>query len=144
MINIVYKSELPEDKKFQYQTRFSSGADLIAQRVYEIPPGQTAVVKTGVFIADFTLEDLEEDYIPELQVRPRSSMSKKGLLVHLGTIDPDFRAEIGVSITNVSDRIYYISTGDRIAQLVCAVVYRPKCIPIAQKVRESGWGSTGV
>jgi dUTP pyrophosphatase len=144
MINIVYKPKIEGlNQVFQYQTMYSAGADLIAQKAYEITPGQTIMIKTGVFVEGFSLEGLEPSYIPELQVRPRSGLSKKGILASFGTVDCDYRDEIGVILTNTSDRIYYITPGDRIAQLVCAMVYRPKCIAVAQVVREGGWGHTG-
>lgn len=84
-------------------------ADLVALSSYEISPGDTQVIKTGIAIA------LHPGF--EALVRGRSGNSSRGLLVHLGTVDSGYRGEIGVIATNLSRVPFLVSPGDRIAQL---------------------------
>jgi len=118
-----------------------SGADLTypgPERI-RIRPGETLTIPTGISIA------LEHG--TEGQIRPRSSISRRGLLVHLGTIDSEYRGEVGVIITNLEDIHQHINPGDRIAQLVVAPVLYPKFREV-EKLGETergdgGFGSTG-
>lgn len=113
-IKIVNKSqhELP-----QYATSLSAGLDLRAnlEQPIILKPLQRALVKTGLFI------ELPAGY--EAQVRPRSGLAlKKGITVlnSPGTIDADYRGEIGVILVNLSQETFVIENGERIAQLVLA------------------------
>ena len=106
------KNELPK-----YETLFSAGMDLRAnlEQSIVIKPFQRLVVKTGLFIS------LKQGY--EAQIRPRSGLAlKKGITVlnSPGTIDADYRGEIGVILINLSDSDFEINTGDRIAQMIIA------------------------
>ena len=83
----------------------------------------------------------------ELQVRPRSGLSKRGAIVTLGTVDSDYRGEVAVIVTNTSTEPLRISTGDRIAQGVIAPVVRAELVE-AEELSETarggnGFGSTG-
>lgn len=116
-INIVNKSknDLPT-----YETTFSAGMDLRAEFSNEgefatIKPLQRQIIKTGLFI------ELPEGY--EAQIRPRSGLAAKNGITVLnapGTIDADYRGEIGVILINLSDTDFVINQGDRIAQMVIA------------------------
>ena len=108
----ISNNELPK-----YQTLLSAGMDLRAylEDPIVLKPLQRVLVKTGLFIS------LHPGY--EAQVRPRSGLAlKKGISVlnSPGTIDADYRGEIGVILINLSDSDFMINTGDRIAQLVIA------------------------
>lgn len=114
MIKIVNRSHhaLP-----QYATALSAGLDLRANLEEDITlqPMERRLVPTGLSIA------LPEGY--EAQVRPRSGLALKHgitLLNTPGTIDADYRGEIGVIMVNLSDTPFNIADGDRIAQLVIA------------------------
>lgn len=101
----------------QYATALSAGLDLRANLEEDITlqPMERRLVPTGLSIA------LPEDY--EAQVRPRSGLALKHgitLLNTPGTIDADYRGEIGVIMVNLSDTPFNIADGDRIAQLVIA------------------------
>lgn len=123
-----------------------SGMDLHVANLGEFDgllwPGQTVVVWSDIGIE-----------IPavhggcEAQVRPRSSVSKRGLLVHLGTLDQGYRGNIGITVTNVSLEQVKISVGDRLAQLVFAPVIHAElfeCDLLGESVRgEAGYGSSG-
>lgn len=94
--------------------RMSNGAaghDLYASETVEIGPHKTALFKSGISI------ELPFGYMAS--VLPRSGMSlKRGLLVITGTIDSDYRGEIGIIIHNLNDHAETITHGERIAQLV--------------------------
>ena len=102
-----------------YATQGSAGVDLRASEPCVIPPGGRALVPTGLHIA------LPEGY--EAQVRPRSGLALKHgvtLLNSPGTIDSDYRGEIGVILINLGQEPFSIQPGDRIAQMVFAPVTR--------------------
>lgn len=123
-------------------TEHASGYDLYAPVAHYITPSQVVVVHIGVVL------ELPVGF--EGQVRPRSSMSKRGLLVQLGTIDCDYRGPIGATIVNVSREAQKIEPGDRIAQLVLSRVEHFEW-ELVHKVDElsntsrgsGGFGSTG-
>ena len=134
------KNELPK-----YETLFSAGMDLRANLEESIllKPLQRLVVKTGLFIS------LQQGY--EAQIRPRSGLAlKKGITVlnSPGTIDADYRGEIGVILINLSDSDFEINTGDRIAQMIIAkheTIGWEAVDKLDDSVRgDKGFGSTGV
>ena len=134
------KNELPK-----YETLFSAGMDLRASLEESIilKPFQRLVVKTGLFIS------LQQGY--EAQIRPRSGLAlKKGITVlnSPGTIDADYRGEIGVILINLSDSDFEINTGDRIAQMIMAKhekIEWEAVDTLDDSVRgDKGFGSTGV
>jgi len=128
-----------------YETLLSAGMDLRAVTSEPIILGSLdrVIVKTGLFIA------LPAGY--EAQVRPRSGLAaKKGVTVlnAPGTIDADYRGEIGVILVNLSKDSFTIENGDRIAQLVIAKYERADwnvVNSLSETSRGSGgFGSTGV
>ena len=134
------KNELPK-----YETLFSAGMDLRANLEESIllKPSQRLVVKTGLFIS------LQQGY--EAQIRPRSGLAlKKGITVlnSPGTIDADYRGEIGVILINLSDSDFEINTGDRIAQMIIAkhqTIEWEAVDKLDGSMRgDKGFGSTGV
>lgn len=141
-IQIINKSrhQLPE-----YATPLSAGVDLRANIDAPIvmPPLGRALVPTGLFMA------LPKGY--EAQVRPRSGMAlKQGVTVlnSPGTIDADYRGEIGVVLINLSDVEVKINDGDRIAQMVIGK-YEQVVFDEVEKLDETergsgGFGHTGI
>ena len=134
------KNELPK-----YETLLSAGMDLRAnlEESIVLKPFQRLVVKTGLFIS------LQQGY--EAQIRPRSGLAlKKGITVlnSPGTIDADYRGEIGVILINLSDSDFEINTGDRIAQMIIAKHETTEWEAVDKlddSVRgDKGFGSTGV
>lgn len=128
-----------------YETIASAGMDLRAtiQESIIIKPLERAIIKTGLFI--------ELPIGVEAQVRPRSGLAaKKGITVlnAPGTIDADYRGEIGVILVNLSNEAFTIENGERIAQLVIAKHERAEWIEVetlSETQRgEGGFGSTGV
>lgn len=103
-------NELPN-----YATPDSAGMDLRSRESLTLPAGEWRLVKTGLMIA------LPSGY--EAQVRPRSGLAlKKGITVlnSPGTVDADYRNEVGVILINHSKEDFVIEPGDRIAQMVVA------------------------
>jgi len=125
-----------------YSTESAAGADLRSIDYYNIPPGQWRLVKTGLAIA------LPEG--TEAQVRPRSGLALKHGITVLnapGTIDSDYRGEIGALLINHGHDTFSIAPGDRIAQLVIAHVSTAAFQEVEELSEtergEGGFGSTG-
>ena len=128
-----------------YETIASAGMDLRASlsEARILKPLERSIVGTGLFI------ELPIGY--EAQVRPRSGLAaKKGITVlnAPGTIDADYRGEIGVILVNLSNEDFTIHNGERIAQMVIAKHERTEWIEVEQLSEtdrgEGGFGSTGV
>ena len=122
----------------------ASGMDLLAavEDAVEIEPGGVELIPTGIAIA------VPPGY--EGQVRPRSGLAlKSGILVlnTPGTIDSDYRGEIGVILANLGREPFTVERGDRIAQLVIAAVARAEwteCDVLSATARGGGgFGHTG-
>ena len=141
-IKIINKSQHSSP---EYSTKNSAGLDLRANLTESIllKPLKRILVKTGLYI------QLPEGY--EAQVRPRSGLAfKKGITVlnSPGTIDSDYRGEIGVILINLSDEDFLIENGERVAQMVIAKHERAEWIEVDilnETIRgEGGFGSTGI
>jgi dUTP pyrophosphatase len=129
-----------------YQSALAAGLDLLAAVPDEAPivlaPGKYALVPTGLSIA------LPPGY--EAQVRPRSGLAVKHGVTVLnapGTVDADYRGEIGVPLINHGDVPFTIRRGERIAQMVIASVVQAELVPVdtlsATARGSGGFGSTG-
>ena len=128
-----------------YETLASAGMDLRAnlEKSLILKPLERVIVKTGLFIA-----------LPiglEAQVRPRSGLAAKNGITVLnapGTIDADYRGEIGVILVNLSNEDFFINDGERIAQLVIAqytqAIWEEVKILDATDRGSGGFGSTGI
>ena len=129
----------------EYATSQSAGLDLRANLTESIilKPLARTLVKTGLFI------ELPKGH--EAQVRPRSGLAyKKGITVlnSPGTIDADYRGEIGVILVNLSEEEFVIENGERVAQLVIAKHEQAQWVEV-ENLDETdrgagGFGSTGV
>ena len=145
MVKVLVKRLDPNVKLPEYKTSGSSGMDLRAFIPTSIilPPGERVLVPTGLYL------EIPEKY--EAQVRSRSGLAlKKGITVlnSPGTIDADYRGEIGVILINLSDSDFEINTGDRIAQMIIAkheTIEWEAVDKLDDSVRgDKGFGSTGV
>ena len=142
VLKIVNKSN---NKLPRHETELSAGMDVRAfvETPITLEPLERTLVKTGLFA------ELEKGF--EIQVRPRSGLAlKKGITVlnAPGTIDADYRGEIGVILINLSKENFIISSGDRIAQLVVCRHEQP-IIKLRESLGETqrgekGFGSTGI
>ena len=140
-IKIINKSS---HKLPHYGTEASAGMDLRANisKAITLKPLERCIVKTGLFI------ELPLGY--EAQVRPRSGLAAKNGITVLnspGTIDADYRGEIGVILVNLSNQDFTIENGERVAQMVISKHERAQWIQV-EKLGETargagGFGSTG-
>ena len=141
-IKIVNKSKHPLPK---YATPGSAGMDLRANidAPITLAPGERKLIPTGIHIA-----------LPvgcEAQIRPRSGLALKygiGLANMLGTVDSDYRADVGVILINLGQEDFVVNDGDRIAQMVIAK-YETAEWEVAEELDETergegGYGHTGV
>lgn len=140
-VKIINKSNNPTPT---YETSLSAGMDLRAyvEEPITLNPGERKLIKTGLHI------ELPEGY--EAQVRPRSGLAfKKGITVlnSPGTIDADYRGDIGVILINHSNEEFVVKSGDRIAQLVISkfekVDWETSDEINSTSRGDSGFGSTG-
>jgi len=128
-----------------YQSELAAGMDVRAaiDQPLELGPGQIYMVPSGFAVA------LPPEF--EMQVRPRSGLAiKHGITVvnAPGTIDADYRGEVKIGLINLSNKVFTINRGDRIAQLVLA----PVCRAVLQVVdqldatvrQDGGFGHTGI
>jgi dUTP pyrophosphatase len=125
-----------------YASTHAAGMDLMTTKDVTLAPGARALVGTGIAMA------LPPDM--EAQVRPRSGLALKHGVTVLnapGTIDADYRGEIGVILINLGQAEVTLSRGDRIAQLVIAPVTRAHLAPVLALSTTArgagGFGSTG-
>ncbi len=132
----------PDAKPPMYQTDQSVGADLTSIEHVNIDPGQFRLVKTGIAV--------ELPRGTEMQIRPRSGLAFKHGVTVLnapGTIDADYRGEVGVLLINHGTTTFKVCKGDRIAQAILAkailVNYR-QVKELSNTARGAGgFGSTG-
>ncbi len=140
-INIVNKSRhaLPE-----YKTKSSAGMDIRANidETVVLQPLERKLIPTGLYIA------LPEGY--EAQIRPRSGLALNeglGLLNSPGTIDADYRGEIGVIVVNLSNNVVSIKDGDRVCQMVINKVEQAEWMEVREldetERGAGGFGHTG-
>lgn len=142
IVQLPHAADLPLPS---YATEHSAGMDLLAavNKEVTLTTGQRALIPTGVSLA------LPEGY--EAQVRPRSGLAlKQGVTVlnAPGTIDADYRGEVGVVLINHGDAPFVVTRGMRVAQMVIAPYTRvswQKAESLETSARgEGGFGSTGM
>jgi len=135
----------PELPLPSYQTKGAAGMDILADTNHKrltLKPNQRLLVKSGLCF------EIPTGY--EIQVRPRSGLALEygvTLINSPGTIDSDYRGEVGVILINFGDKDFQINHGDRIGQLVFAPVIQCEIVEteILSKTKrnQSGFGSTG-
>ncbi len=125
-----------------YQSLGSSGFDIHAIHETVIEPGKWALVQTGLIF------EIPKGY--ELQIRPRSGLALKHGITVLnapGTVDSDYRGEVGVILVNMGNEPYIVRPGDRIAQGVIAPIVQAKFEIVGSlnetQRGEGGFGHTG-
>lgn len=128
----------------RYMTELAAGLDVCAalDEVIDLQPGERRLIPTGLAVA------IPAGY--EIQVRPRSGLALKhgiALVNAPGTIDADYRGEIGVIVINHGNSAFRIESGDRIAQLVVAPVAQAILVDVAEldqtRRGAGGFGHTG-
>ena len=129
----------------RYETEDSSGLDLAANidEQIKILPGKSEIIPTGLAVA------IPKNF--EIQIRPRSGLAAKNQVSVLntpGTIDADYRGEIKVILINLSDKVFVVEKGMRIAQMVVCPVIKASLKEVskleATERGSGGLGSTGI
>ena len=129
----------------KYETEGSSGLDLAANinKKIEILPGKSEIIPTGLAVA------IPKNF--EIQIRPRSGLAAKNQISVLntpGTIDADYRGELKVILINLSDKVFVVEKGLRIAQMVLSPVVKAKMKEVTELENtergSGGFGSTGI
>jgi dUTP pyrophosphatase len=144
MIEILIKRLSKNISLPKYETEGSSGMDLSAsiEKEIQIEPGKSAIIPTGLAVS------IPRNF--EIQIRPRSGLAAKNQISVLntpGTIDADYRGELKVILINLSDKIFKIEKGLRIAQMVLCPVIKAtlKEVETLEETKRGagGFGSTG-
>lgn len=122
-----------------YMTEHSAGVDLHAalEGGFVLQPGERALVPTGIAV------EIPPGY--EAQVRPRSGLALRHgitLVNSPGTIDADYRGEVGVILINLGSESFTVNNGERVAQMVFARCERAEFLEV-EELQESGRGSGG-
>ena len=129
----------------KYETEGSSGLDLAANvdKQIKILPGKSEIISTGLAVA------IPKNF--EIQIRPRSGLAAKSQISVLntpGTIDADYRGELKVILINLSDKVFVVEKGLRIAQMVLCPVVKATLKEVAELENtergSGGFGSTGI
>ena len=129
----------------KYETEGSSGLDLAANidEQIKILPGKSEIIPTGLAVA------IPKNF--EIQIRPRSGLAAKSRVSVLntpGTIDADYRGEIKVILINLSDKVFVVTKGMRIAQMVVCPIIKATLKEVTKlEITErgsGGFGSTGI
>lgn len=118
----------------------AAGYDLYSYESETVEPNQIKLIDTGISIR-----------VPEGtygRIAPRSSVSKKGILINAGVIDRDYRGPVKVMVHNLSNNDYVINKNDRIAQLILEQIKTPP-VELVEELDDTergteGFGSTGV
>ena len=129
----------------KYETEGSSGLDLAANtdREIKILPGKSEIISTGLAVG------IPKNF--EIQIRPRSGLAAKSQISVLntpGTIDADYRGELKVILINLSDKVFVVEKGLRIAQMVLCPVVKATLKEVTEledtERGSGGFGSTGI
>ena len=129
----------------KYETEGSSGLDLAANidKQIKILPGKSEIIPTGLAVA------IPKNF--EIQIRPRSGLAAKSQISVLntpGTIDADYRGELKVILINLSDKVFVVEKGLRIAQMVLCPVVKATLKEVTKLENtergSGGFGSTGI
>ena len=129
----------------KYETEGSSGLDLAANtdKQIKILPGKSEIIPTGLAVA------IPKNF--EIQIRPRSGLAAKSQISVLntpGTIDADYRGELKVILINLSDKVFVVEKGLRIAQMVLCPVVKATLKEVTELENtergSGGFGSTGI
>ena len=129
----------------KYETEGSSGLDLSAytDNQIKILPGKSEIISTGLAVA------IPKNF--EIQIRPRSGLAAKSQISVLntpGTIDADYRGELKVILINLSDKVFVVERGLRIAQMVLCPVVKATLKEVTEledtERGSGGFGSTGI
>ena len=145
MIEVLIKRLSKDVALPKYETEGSSGLDLAANidKEIKILPGKSEIISTGLAVA------IPKNF--EIQIRPRSGLAAKSQISVLntpGTIDADYRGELKVILINLSDKVFVVEKGLRIAQMILCPVVKATLKEVTELENtergSGGFGSTGI
>ena len=145
MIEVLIKRLSKDVALPKYETEGSSGLDLAANidKEIKILPGKSEIISTGLAVA------IPKNF--EIQIRPRSGLAAKSQISVLntpGTIDADYRGELKVILINLSDKVFVVEKGSRIAQMVLCPIVKATLKEVTELENtergSGGFGSTGI
>lgn len=144
-MNIKYlNKELPKLSSDLYDSGYDIRASIVEPLV--IKPRSIATIPAG-FSLEITDYPTQNNMSVEIQIRPRSGLTKKGIVAQLGTVDVSYRGEFMVNVYNFNDHEVIIEPFDRIAQIVVCPIYKPEIIEVdnlSETARgNKGFGSSG-
>ena len=123
-------------------TEQATGYDLRCMADFSVPAFSAVIIPLG-----FAMQVVNNGNLVDAQIRPRSSMSAKGINTPVGTIDLDYRGEVKVCLQNITPKVVDFKQGDKIAQLVFSIYDTPtvqlKTELTATERGAGGFGSTG-
>ena len=123
-------------------TEQATGYDLRCMADFSVPAFSAVIIPLG-----FAMQVVNNGNLVDAQIRPRSSMSAKGINTPIGTIDLDYRGEVKVCLQNITPKVVDFKQGDKIAQLVFSIYDTPtvqlKTELTATERGAGGFGSTG-
>jgi dUTP pyrophosphatase len=125
-----------------------SGYDIRASidKALTIPARGIATIPAGICI-EVSNYPTENNMSVEIQIRPRSGMTKNGIVAQLGTVDASYRGELKVNVFNFNDQDVEIKPFDRIAQIVICPIYKPEVYQVESLSEtergDKGFGSSG-
>lgn len=138
-MEVKFKKRNPDAIPFQYTREDDACMDVFSLINKTLLPKETAIIPTGISL------EIPNNY--EGIIRGRSGLSSKGIQVYIGTIESSYRGDIGVIITNNSDKPFEISKGNRIAQFTIKPVIKIQLIEFTSlsdtERGENGYGSSG-
>lgn len=112
-----------------------------------IAPQSKADIPTGIAVEVEGAPTYSTRFSHELQIRPRSGQTRRGVIAQFGTIDAAYRGEIWVTVYNINKEPVTIEPLERIAQIVVCPIYKPEVIPVSNLTATArganGFGSTG-
>lgn len=139
MIKVKFMKLKEDAFLFQYANQYSACMDIFAYEDFILEPYQTRLVQTGIAV------ELPECF--EGIIRGRSGLALKGVQVHLGTIDEDYRGDISVIMYNTTNSPMKFNRKDRIAQFTIKPIYEVQVVPVnilsTTERNTNGFGSTG-
>lgn len=132
-----YPIDVPNvQKRWSFAHEGDACADIYAAKLTILEPGETKIIPTGVKL------EIPEGY--ELQIRPRSGMSSKGKFVTLGTVEYNYKGEIGVCMYNSTSQTIVVQRGERVAQAAIRPVPEVEFYNMVEEdLSESNRGSNG-
>lgn len=140
IINVKLKKLYPDAIPFKYTRKGDACLDMFAYEDHVLKVGETNVIKTGIA--------LEIPYGFEGLVRGRSGLFSKGIVCHLGTVDPTYRGDIGIMLTNISNEDFIITKGMRLSQFTVKPIYEidfEEVNALSETDRgANGYGSSGL